>query len=148
MFPLTLFIWGMIIYKIFFHTSTPEESLAFVQNTTIKKNASALPDTFELRLNYADPFLKNEKRVIPVNTQTTKKKVEAKPQKNTEVVNFPAIKYGGLIKKEGHELAIVSINGFSNFIKAGETVCDIKLIQVCNDSIIVCFQNQKRTIKK
>ncbi len=146
--PLALFVWGMIVYRIFFQTNTPEEHIAFMPNTTVKKSDVVLPDTFELKLNYPDPFLKNEKRVISANTQTAKKAVEAKPKKSVETINFPAVKYNGLIKKQESELAIVSINGSSHFMKTGETANDIKLIRIYSDSIVVSFQNQKRTIKK
>jgi ADP-heptose:LPS heptosyltransferase len=141
----------MIVYKIFFHTNTPEESVAFVPNLTAKKNAAALPDTFELRLNYPDPFLKHEKRAaVKTTAPATSQAVQTKPRKNTEATNWPAIKYDGLVKhvKQENELAIVTINGSSNFMKAGETANDIKLIRIYNDSILVSFQNQKRTIKK
>jgi hypothetical protein len=141
-------VWGMIVYKVFFRTNAPEDPVAFVPNKTIKKSAATLPDTFELYLNYADPFLKNEKRVIPTNPPATKKAVGAKPRKSVVTVNFPAVKYDGLIKKQENELAIVSINGSSHFMKTGETANEVKLIRICNDSIIVSFQNQKRTIKK
>lgn len=148
--PLALLVWGMIIYKIFFQTNAPENIAAFVPNKTAKQNNAALPDTFALLLNYPDPFLKNEKRAVTsTNTTTTQKKpVEIKPQKTIEPVHFPAIKYSGVVKKQEHELAIVSINGSSNFMKTGETVNDITLLRIYNDSIIVSFQNQKRTIKK
>ncbi len=146
--PLALFVWGMIVYKIFFQTNTPEEHITFMPNTMVKKNDAVLPDTFELKLNYTDPFLKNEKRVISTKAQTAPKVVEAKPKKSAETINFPAIKFDGFIKKQENELAIVSINGSSHFMKTGETAKEIKLIRIYSDSIIVSFQNQKRTIKK
>ena len=148
--PLTLIIWGMIVYKIFFNTDTQEESSSFVQSKRVKNSAVTSTDTFTLLLNYTDPFLKQERRVTPNNGSTTKKTTEPKPQKNTEVLNWPIVKYGGLVKQvnKENELAIVSINGSSTFMKTGETVNDIKLIRIYNDSIIVSFQTQKRTIKK
>ena len=149
--PLTAIIWGMIVYRIFFDTNAQEESSLFVQNKSTQNRAVAPPDTFELLLNYPDPFLKHERRVIPnTDVSTTKKEAEPKPQKPAEVVNWPAIKYGGLVRQvnQENELAIVTINGSSQLMKTGETVNDIKLIKIYNDSIIVSFQTQKRTIKK
>lgn len=148
MLPLALVVWGMIIYKIFFWTNAPQELIAFVPNTPVKKSTVTLSDTFELKLNYPDPFLKNEKRRFSTNVQTTKKTTATNPKKPAETVNFPALKYNGLIKKQENELAIITINGSSHFMKTGETANEVKLIRIYNDSIIVSFQNKKRTITK
>jgi len=148
--PLTLFIWGMIVYKIVFDTNTQEENTSFVQNANRKKTAAVPPDTFELLLNYPDPFLKDERRKV---TTPSNSPISAPPKtdkKAEQTVNWPKLKYEGSVRhvKEGVTLAIVNINGTSKFMKAGETVDNVKLIQIYNDSITVNFQTQKRTVKK
>ncbi len=146
----------MIIYRIFFSTIGEEENMPFSKQNA-KKTSVAQKDTFELLLNYPDPFLKNEKRGIinnrDINQQSApaaKKITEPKPTKEVETINWPALKYEGLVKhiKEGHELAIVNINGSSKLMKVGETVENIKLIKACSDSITVCCNKQNKTIKK
>jgi hypothetical protein len=142
----------MIIYKIFFYTNTQEENTSFVQSAGGQKTTAVPLDTFELLLNYPDPFLKNEKRKVttPSDNQTSAPTKKTDKSAEQVTVNWPKLKYEGSVKqvKEGVTLAIVNINGTSKFMKIGETVDNIKLIQIYNDSIIVNFQTQKRTIKK
>jgi type II secretory pathway component PulC len=152
--PLALLIWGIIVYKIFFYTADEENGVFLSQTEKIKTTTQIAQDTFDLQLNYQDPFLKNVANTT-VQRQTGSempKSQEPKPAPKTveKTVVFPALRYEGIVKhiSRGKALAIININGKSKFVQTGETVDNIKLEQVYNDSIIVSYEKQYKTIRK
>ncbi len=156
--PLALFIWGIIIYKIFFYKDTQENNVFVPRVGNVKEQSRLKLDTFALQLNYQDPFLKNVGRTATVynrgeNNQSAVKKTKepAKPaKKEVETVVFPALKYEGIVKhiSQGKALVIVNVDGKSTFVQTGETFNNIKLVEVYNDSIIVSYEKQNKTIRK
>ena len=154
--PLALLIWGMIIYKIFVSGNAEENYASLPQVGNVKEAPQIKLDTFSLQLNYQDPFLKNAGRVAAYNqndNQSVKKPEPVKPASKPEEkpLVFPTLRYEGIVKhiSKGKALIILNINGKSRFIQTGETVDDIKLVQVHNnDSIIVSYEKQNKTIRK
>lgn len=157
---LVLIIWGTIVYKVFFY-SEPTEELYNIDNLNTTKTITDIPDTFSLSLNYVDPFLKESRQSTYIKKENniiskSKEKKNYHPSstnRNTESnhsigIVWPKIKYEGMIKNNTNVTAIVSINGSSYFLKNGEIVHDILIQSITNDSIIVSYQKNIKTIKK
>jgi hypothetical protein len=148
--PLTVLIWGNIIYKIVATVNSGNEaqiqSIHQIENSAIEN----MNDTFLINPNYRDPFLgkmiKKETDVTTTSIATPLKTV-----KNTPVIStWPAIVYLGIIKnqKSNKQLTLVQINGQSYSMKIGESVSEIELCKVCKDSIELKFGKEKKFFRK
>ena len=125
----------------------------FLVDTTQKKAV----ETFQLSLNYADPFLGK-----PVRTSITSdfnenedNSIAAPPppivtNRKPKKVIFPAITYHGMVKNNatGKKIALLKIANQSKRMESGERFNDLHLIQVEKDSIRVYFKNETKTFKK
>ena len=152
--PLTLFVWGLIVYRIFFNQSKEENSF-IPPIANVKKTTQVKVDTFTLLLNYQDPFLKQARRKVNYSDDENKPAVrpsalpKVEPQEEKTIV-WPSLKYEGFVRhiSKDKALIIVGINGKSTLMQTGETINNIKLVQVYNDSITVNYEKQNKTIKK
>lgn len=146
--PLVIIVWGTIFYKIFYNTSREEE---LTDEILPQKNiaATTVSDTFSIIANYRDPFLgiivHNENNV----NEAPKQKVLSQP-KIEQVVQWPNIVYGGMIKNQQStkQLALVKINGKENIIKAGEMVGTIELVKIYKDSVEVKMGKERKVVRK
>ena len=146
--PLVILIWGSIIYKIFYNTSREEE---LADEILPQKNISATSvlDTFSIIANYRDPFLGNV--VYSENNVNEVPKQKVLPQPKVEqVVQWPNIVYGGMIKNQQStkQLALLKINGKENIIKAGEMVGTIELVKIYKDSVEVKMGKVGKVVRK
>ena len=142
--PVVLIVWALIIYKVIdFRSGEPVSSMAFRTPTT-KEAINAIPDTFTLSLDYQDPFLKKPFRI--------KKAVSIlkKPELRNMKVQWPGIKYYGLVKsRQNGDIAIsVDIDNLNYVMKKHQEIKRVKLIRIEPDSIIVSSQGEQKTIYK
>ncbi|OFY82851.1 MAG: hypothetical protein A3F72_01835 [Bacteroidetes bacterium RIFCSPLOWO2_12_FULL_35_15] len=148
--PLTLLVWGIIVYRIIATTNSGNEnqiqSMQQIENATIEN----MNDTFLINPNYRDPFLgKMIKNVTTSATTSLQKTITT--VKNTPILSsWPTIVYLGIIKnqKSNKQLTLVQINGQSYSMKIGETVNSVELCKVFKDSIEVKFGKEKKFCRK
>lgn len=149
-----LLIWGRVILKLFknFKINDP----APVSQLQLNDNFDDynLTDTFHISANYPDPFLSEGLRVTkapeisktPVHPLNTKPKpiVENKP------IVWPIISYKGIIRslKTSKELVLIYINERGYKMSPGSKQGELILEKVYKDSILVKWNNLKKTIKK
>ncbi len=154
--PLNLFVWGYIGF-VFYSSLNKKEQLVIRDNFPVQTGlALAETDTFSLALNYNDPFKdifggSNSLRYTGnISVNKTANPVKKNVKSNAVVVNWPSIKYGGVIKnpKAKKVLALVAINNKEYMLKPGEVKDSVKLIAVFRDSITVQYLKEKRIIKK
>jgi hypothetical protein len=152
--PLNLFIWSYVGWKIY--SAFNEEDISLIENV------SSLPVklrggdsvTYVLSLSYADPFLKAEpksSRSKSNNLNTAKPLVPAvKPTKQIEPPKTVDIKYLGLVqnKAKGNITAMVSINGRSYIVKAGQTIENVVFTSITPELITARIGKEKLSIKK
>lgn len=115
--------------------------------------ASIYKDTFNLVLNYRDPFLgssnaQNNDEGKKTNYSIPAKKQEIKESK-TSTAKWPVLTYGGIVKNEGTKnmIIILNINGKSHLMKPGEVINDCELLKVYRDSATVRFNNETKTVR-
>ncbi len=150
--PLVIIIWGIILYKFFTAVNTSHSATENLINPVNRADTSLFKiDTFSISNNYRDPFSQNIVSSPKINKNRI---VKTLPEKevvtNVVVVKWPSIVYSGVIKskKSLQMLALVKINGESNFITRNTTLMGIELLDVFNDSIRVDYMGQQKTIKK
>jgi type II secretory pathway component PulC len=144
--PLTLFVWGLIIYRVFVGTKDNSFVPVRLNESKVKTDFSA-PDTFSISTHYRDPFF-DEPVVV-------KKVASSGNVKKTEVIAVPALPwpvltYGGIIEnnKSKKRAVLISINGQDAIVNVGETINDIKILRADKASIRVKYKGEEREIAK
>ncbi|MGY3214545.1 hypothetical protein [Mucilaginibacter sp. HD30] len=147
---LVLFVWGIIIYRIFDTVAGGEGDFTPVQHVGEQKNSndySVPADTTRLLLNYKDPFklTKQPDTAVKRITQT----VEVKPSIPKPPFSWNFVRYSGYTRSSGSKklLAVMSINGQPAILQEGEMVADIKLIKNYQDSVKVTFKGRTGYIR-
>lgn len=148
---IAVIIWGLIFYKIF-NTIGAHDNANSNMTIEISRRDTSFhkADTFMIMNNYRDPFLgtrtANYKKE---NANAVKKNVIPAPKVAT-TVKWPVIVYNGIIKKKEsvRPLALVKIDGKSEFMTKGYVVDEVELINLYKDSISVGFNGERKTIKK
>lgn len=146
--PGTLFVWGMIIFKVF-NTVHTEANTVVQHAELITADDEIKCDTFSIHPVYRDPFLgKKNKMNDPGSVQTATK--ITKPKIAPVITAWPKIVYSGIIKnqKSNKQLALLQINGQSNMMKVGEEAYGVQLLKVFKDSIEVEFLKEKKFVSK
>lgn len=149
--PAVLLIWGGVIYTAIDGFSSNDDN--FIANQSLPKveMEEVTNDTFTLLVNYRDPFLRriysatNANNLPKQNVKKVKKKIE-----NIPTVNWSFIAYQGRIKNQetGKHVGMLSINGKDYLINEGESIEEVKLVQLLEDSIKVSYQKKYAFIKK
>lgn len=156
---LVVFIWGTIVYRIFFNAedvTVPTEIRPLLKE---KEQRDTTAD-YHLQLDYQDPFLRGARTVrkrpttsAACSTQRSEKRrisgtVKFAPAMSTERVSWPKIVYGGSIKSNQKTTAILSIDGTSFFLSQGQVGKEVQIQKIMDDSIVVSYKNKLKTIKK
>lgn len=132
-----ILIWGMIIYRVVEMTGKPE-AISFKSKETFEKLPIKQVERQALSLDYQDPFgLEIEK------SKSAKRKNTRARTRSRNKVHWPELKYIGLVdaKSTGKKITIVSIEQKQHFFELDQTLEDVKLLKVWNDSIRVSYQD-------
>jgi hypothetical protein len=142
--PLTVFIWGLIVYNIYKNQGNFHEANKKALKSPIKEINDTILDTFSLKNNYKDPFL--SQKIINNNSNS----VVMKKTIIKDIVNWPEIHYKGSIINRSLNIANVNlvIDNKEYIFKVGESNDGFELIQYKNDSILIKYKNSKKWILK
>lgn len=144
-------VWGVIFYKIFNGLRSSGKVVYSKSMDNNRKDTEMITnDTFNIINNYRDPFLGSMAvDHVKKQGQPLKDKQTIQPVKPMQVVKWPNVVFGGIIrKKEASPVAIVKIDGHSDFMTEGSTSSGVQLQELYNDSIRVVFDGEKKVIKK
>ena len=148
-----LLIWGRVILKLFKNFKSKDTiEVAQVQMSDDMDDYKS-SDTFHISANYPDPFLSEGLRVTKspeVNASAAPLNTKPKPIVEIKPIVWPAIAYKGIIRslKTGKELILIYINDRGFKMSPGSKQGDLILEKVYKDSILVKFNDLKKTIKK
>lgn len=129
-------IWGAIAFQ-FFKTLNPEDSqqkITVREKFVPKKTATVHFHTVKKLAR--DPFL----GTIKVTKKAIKKKVEPK-----KVVRFPKIVYNGIVKGNGNQSYIITINGQQQVFQLKEIFKGVQLIKANHKEAVVKFEGTLKT---
>ncbi|MDX2362472.1 MAG: hypothetical protein QNK23_16815 [Crocinitomicaceae bacterium] len=105
-------------------------------------------DTFDLKVDYRDPFGETEVKSQPTlqnpNVQAPEVRRPPKPQ-----FVWPPITYLGRVRKTGsrNPLAIVNIDGIQLMVRRGDELYnDIIVKAIGRDSLVVVFKKNKKVL--
>lgn len=143
--PLVIIIWGSVFWKLFWGT----QSNVLQQPKTIINEAKGIEmrkESFELSLNYDDPFL----RASGGNKPASKNEIPNLPQNVNRVVSWPKLEYHGLIKSHSTDktVGMLNLNGKKYLVHLEDEVQGIFVVAIFPDSIVLINQLDKRCFKR
>ena len=142
--PLVLLLWGYIIYRVVEQTNT-EVEVAGAELPRLQPAAKAGDKkTFQLLLDYQDPFLKTISQ-NNLNPEADKAGKQA-PKRRLHVWNWPNFTYNGCIQNHKKVVGILQINSKNLLVQEGKTYHEFNVYKLFPDSIIMERDGEKRTI--
>lgn len=157
--PVVLIIWGGILFKIMQYRSSDETSGNSIPSYTENKEIAMEKDSFSLIADYNDPFIKRRYSPPKEKSSSAESKVvstrrnrspQRSPRVNRRRVRWPNIAYGGVIINENNKelTALINLNNTNRLLYEGDVFEDVTLLEIYNDSIIVSYMDEQKTIPK
>jgi hypothetical protein len=153
--PVVLGVWGMIGWKIYVAVNSDQETDVVVSITgNTDSLPSEIPETYELLLNYRDPFLDINKKSVHLPTDqriNLPKPSSVKPKESEETaVVQPDIRYYGLVKESNSQKTVgfLGVNSQTHFVATGDIIEAIKIMRIWSDSVEVIFDGKKKIIRR
>lgn len=153
---LVVIIWGLIVMRIIRLSHKEPVYKSTNKAVDIIEKYDLARDTFVLLADYPDPFLKNIVKNTSRSIQGSKTAVVSRPKdiarkeklEIPKTINWPTIQYGGLIhnNKLNKTTGLLIINGNPNIMEQGNTYEDLTLERLYNDSCIILFNNEHKTV--
>jgi hypothetical protein len=147
--PVVLVVWGLIFYKVFHAVNNSDDRFNYsTSQVNFSTGDSSITETFNISGNYRDPFLgKIYSDKVEVKTDTKK---ETGPAKAKQVMQWPVVRYGGMLgnEKNGNLLVMIKIHGTNKLMKAGDEFSGVEITKVFHDSVEVKFLKEKKIFKK
>lgn len=154
-------IWGIIIYQIVTRANANDGSdvyVAGVEEPMQKLGSSIQKDSFDLILNYKDPFGKRLKSNKPkVTTTSTGPRVRARPlpkpkekEEKEEKIVWPEVRYQGLMQSRNSntQTALLTLQGRSEIVHENDIVSGLTIERVYQDSIRLKFKDESKVFVK
>ncbi|WP_306639601.1 hypothetical protein [Sanyastnella coralliicola] len=141
-----LIIWGLIAYRLFFQGEGPQVTW---QMPDVEMSADTYEPMKEYQLigDYRDPFLGKRRR--PSSSTTTSTPVSKPKPQNIILepeVPWPQVEYRGVNNAQGGDpLIFLRINGVDQLGFMNEPLQGITPIEVYRDSIILEFNEERKT---
>ena len=153
MVPLVLLIWGYAIYALIGVSGGDKIVSASTFAIEMPDDLQLSADSFELNLNYKDPFLKGVKyksESMKNNDSQVSNTNEPKSNKVIQQTTWPKLIYKGTIKNKASNklIAILEINGNEALLKEGEKYLEVDLMKILQDSVYLAYQNERKYTKK
>jgi type II secretory pathway component PulC len=147
--PLVVAIWGTIVFRIFSGMKGENRDIPAAGPPVLLPGEKEKED-YQLIADYPDPFLNSH--VMPGETDVVQSPPRPLPEPPPvkPPLTWPSLKYGGIIKniKVNKEFALIQMSGKEYLARQGEMIGELQLLRIYKDSVLVSFQNEKRTIKK
>ena len=147
--PVTIVVWVFIMYKVFSVITDDNSPLPVKNNKELTPIQTELKqESFNLLLNYPDPFLTNNASSKRKKSQQNKS-VKNKLSQNKKAIKWPKISYLGALQNNASGIysANLVIDGKSVILSKGNERNGVKLVNVCYDSVLLTFEKHTKSIK-
>ncbi|GAA3591086.1 hypothetical protein Q4Q39_15790 [Flavivirga amylovorans] len=150
---LLIIIWGAVVYKYFGKSNASKKNRDNnISNISSQPKYNVTKDTFLLEIINKSPFKASKRIKKPVQATKVKASTQKPILKHIKKVNtvWPDISYHGFVKgnHKTTRLVLLKIDKKLYRKRENETVGDLTLVKAYNDSLIVSFNNIKKTITK
>ncbi len=152
---IVILIWGKVAMD-FFEYSDEKTTPAYQYTSKEKDTMTSVEEfSYELNLDYRDPFLGKEaaSKSTPKKTTVSHPKPTARKEETTNKtpqVKWPKIDYlGDLASTKGSNYAVIlRINGEESLISKGDSISGVSVNQLFQDSIQLSYMSELKTILK
>lgn len=144
-------LWLFIIVRIVKMVRPSVYSGPAVQQQLSEEADFVVADTFELQIDYPDPFLKHAISRAPKKSTGTKQKINTgKSSKKETGVAWPNINYFGIFSdiEDNTSTVLVSISGKNYLMTEGDTKVDVELVKIRRDSILLSYSGVTKYIRR
>lgn len=124
---LTVMIWGYILWEIVSQGGKSPQTPVLVQKTNEVKQ-----DTFELLLNYRDPFFEKQ-----LKTTEIKKRLNDPISRDLPEEKTPDFVYKGIIASKKKTYAVIYRNNEEILFSKGDRIDEYNIVRYDNDELIV-----------
>ncbi len=148
---LLVIIWSSVFYKYFGGKKATRENLYSINITSNKTKKHGVPkDTFQLKLVNRDPFGVSKRKKNNVSKPSISKTIKKVKQTLNKNIIWPAISYHGFVKSENSTTRLILLKIDNRIYRKREKdmVRDVSLVKAYNDSLIVSFNNDIKTITR
>lgn len=149
---------GIIWYQVFVRVKSNFEAEATapaLAENTLNKRPVQKPKSFRLQANYRDPFTGKMTLSDPVATPVPDPNAlppgPPPPKPEPVIIQWPAIRYYGLVRKTTAKdpRTLLSIDGNFYKVKQGEQLLDnILILKVTRDYVQIRYKKEVRTFEK
>lgn len=142
--PAVLIIWLVVGHRFYNALKGDEHQVNQTVRPTVVSEEEAI-DIYQLQLNYADPFLKQEPQQPPrsvLNATLAHSLPVSSPSPSASTrkpINWNALAYLGMIKNNEttHRVGIITVNGVRRLVKKNDRVAPFVIEDIRKDSIRV-----------
>ena len=151
--PIALLVWGLIGFKVIKQTEQAPNEIVIPQipDETLSSNSDKLNETYQLKLNYKDPFLGKITKSRPSARRSNQNHKRSKRITNPhEKKNWPDVEYGGRIRNQDSDknIAILKINSQEQLVKELDELKGIIIKDIYKDSIRLTYNSDTRVFYK
>lgn len=149
--PAVLLIWGLLGWKIYAAMKDDAPTPLVADAPAVSVTQRTIPDTYQLLLDYPDPFLTTKKTPVRNVASPQPRSTPVPPANNTPPIpspTWPELHYAGLVQSHGKTVGFLSVNGESHFVKANDVIADISVQKIWKDSVLVVRGKEKRVVRK
>lgn len=153
-----IIVVGVIWYQVFVRVKSnfeAEEIVPVATESTMGKRTIQKPKSFKLHANYRDPFTGKLSATDPPPTLAPDPNAmlpaPPKPKPEPVIIQWPSIRYYGLVRKTTAKEArtLVSIDGNIYKVKQGEQLLDnILILKVTRDYVQIKYKKEVRTFER
>lgn len=145
--PIVLLVWGAVLFQLFSFTKSDEIITANNSELTIKPLKFNKRQTFNIDINYRDPFLG---KMYTEDTSPKPKGNGSAPKvaKSKETLVWPIILYKGLISdtKDKNKIFMLIIDNKNYYMKIGDTENEVFLKSGDKESVYVKYKGNLNLI--
>lgn len=152
LFPVTIIVWGLIIFRIFNYANQEPEFQFSEKNITNIIKDSLVIEEFEIKANYRDPFIRS---IATVKKDDDKKNANKRNNRGTRTrinrkIRWPKVEYNGIVEniKNKATLAILNIDEKNCLLKNNEECNQVLVIKIYEDSIRLKYNDEEKTFRK
>lgn len=154
---LVIIVWSVIFYRIYNYVGEQKDFIPDFSEQKLQQDKSSANDTFSIIANYRDPFLEtgnyyeqSTNKPIQNNTNNSIKIQNDNLPASTATLRWPSIIFGGIVVNKGSNqtVGLIKLNQIQYIVQTKQIVENIEIVKIFNDSIIIRFSNEIKTIKK
>lgn len=154
---LALSVWGLVMFKFFGFENIETVAIPITEKVIISEIRSE--PKYELKLDYEDPFLKNNRvfkksspTTLPVKKNITRfKKTNQEKVIQEEPIVWPEISYKGMGTNKSRieeTMAWIEFNGKMEIVNLYQVVNGYKVEQIYKDSLLISKDGEFKTYTK